>query len=458
MKNLAIAITTIALAAGFNTAHVGGGAAGETASSVPQFTTKAADPPTSVRRWRLPKSADTTTVTVRPRILTKGERLRRTVVLQRRVPGESWQRVLKKKTSQRGRVRVVLKPLDVGTTEFRLRVRGTKKYAPRKSRVLRLGAAPTGQAPNEKDPGTAVPGGSNPAEPGSPTGPGTSDPGIPPTPGIPDTESPLDLCGATAQHSVAGYVTDGALDEISGLAASRRSENRYWVHNDSGDGPHLYAINASGSLRQTVSLSGVTPRDWEDLASGPGPNASEPYLYVADFGDNHRVRSTITIYRIKEPAVGSGSSSTSVYDSLTLTYPDGPHNAEALLVDPWDGSLLIVTKEAGATAQLFSTGSFGAGSHSRTLQHRGQTNISEIATGGDVSPNGRSIIVRGYGGVHGWTRSAGESLWSALQGSRCSLASVGEPQGEAVAFTADGKGYLTISEKSGAAVNLFTLR
>jgi len=252
-------------------------------------------------------------------------------------------------------------------------------------------------------------------------------------------------------------VSDSALDEISGLTASRRNSNRYWVHNDSGDGPHLYAINSAGSLRQTVSLSGLSPRDWEDIATGPGPIGGEPYLYVADFGDNRRVRSTIAIYRLLEPTAGSGNSSTGNFDVLTLTYPDGPHNVEALLVDPWDGSLLIVTKESGATAQLYSTGSFGSGSHSRTLQHRGQSTISEIATGGDVSPDGRSIVVRGYGGVHGWTRSAGETLWGAMQGSRCSLASVGEPQGEAIAFTFDGSGYLTISERNEAAVNVFTL-
>ena len=179
--------------------------------------------------------------------------------------------------------------------------------------------------------------------------------------------------------------------------------------------------------------------------------------FTLPISDNHRARSTIAIYRLLEPTAGSGTSSTGSFDVLTLTYPDGPHNAEALLVDPWDGSLLIVTKESGATAQLYSTGSFGSGSHSRTLQHRGQSTISEIATGGDISADGRSIVVRGYGGVHGWTRSAGETLWGALQGSRCSLASVGEPQGEAIAFTADGSGYLTVSERTGAAVNLFAL-
>ena len=456
MRNLAIAATAMALVTGFSTAHIGAGATAPAAasSSSPTLTTNKAESKTVIRRWRLPRSADAGNVTVRPRVKTNGRGLRRTVVLQRRVTGESWQRVFTKQTSKRGRVSVVLEPLTSATLEFRLRVRGTKKYAPRKSRALQLTAPSTGHSPGaSSDP---APGDTSSA-PAAPGNSDSTDPGSPAAPGSPDASNPLDLCGADAQHSVAGYVSDSALDEISGLTASRRNSNRYWVHNDSGDGPHLYAINASGSLRQTVSLSGISPRDWEDIATGPGPIGGEPYLYVADFGDNHRVRSTITIYRLLEPTAGSGTSSTGSFDVLTLTYPDGPHNAEALLVDPWDGSLLIVTKESGATAQLYSTGSFGSGSHSRTLQHRGQTTISEIATGGDVSADGRSIVVRGYGGVHGWTRSAGETLWGALQGSRCSLASVGEPQGEAIAFTVDGSGYLTVSERTGAAVNLFAL-
>ncbi len=230
------------------------------------------------------------------------------------------------------------------------------------------------------------------------------------------------------------------------------------MHNDSGDGPKLYSMDFGGVLRQTLSLSGVSPRDWEDLAIGPGPEAGKAYLYAGDIGDNHLARSSISVYRVREPAPGSGNIITESFDTMTLAYPDGRHNAETLLVDPWDGSLLIVTKEYGRTAQLFSTGTFGSGSHSRVLQHRGQAKISEIATGGDVSPDGRAVVVRGYGKVHGWTRPPGEPLWTALASSRCSLISAGEAQGETIAFAADGGSYLTISEGKNPPINRFALR
>ncbi len=267
--------------------------------------------------------------------------------------------------------------------------------------------------------------------------------------------APIDLCGAPAEPWVSGAIGSAQLHEVSGVVASGLSADRFWVHNDSGDAPRLYAIDDQGALTQTVELTGITARDWEDLALGPGPEEGQPYLYAADIGDNQSARASITVHRIKEPAVGMGYVASSSFDSLVLTYPDGAHNAETLLVDPRDGSLLIVTKEAGGTAELYSTDYFGPGSQARELVYRGQAVVTETATGGDVSRDGTAIVIRGYGGVHGWTLEDSQPLWSALASSPCSLTSVGEPQGEAIGFLADGSGYLTISEGLNQPVNRF---
>ena len=267
--------------------------------------------------------------------------------------------------------------------------------------------------------------------------------------------APIDLCGAPAEPWVSGAIGSAQLHEVSGVVASGLSADRFWVHNDSGDAPRLYAIDGQGALLQTLELTGITARDWEDLALGPGPEEGQPYLYAADIGDNQSARASITVHRIEEPAVGMGYVASSSFDSLVLTYPDGAHNAETLLVDPRDGSLLIVTKEAGGTAELYSTDYFGPGSQARELVYRGQAVVTETATGGDVSRDGTAIVIRGYGGVHGWTLEDSQPLWSALASSPCSLTSVGEPQGEAIGFLADGSGYLTISEGLNQPVNRF---
>ena len=66
--------------------------------------------------------------------------------------------------------------------------------------------------------------------------------------------------------------------------------------------------------------------DWEDLSIGRCGSAD--CLYIADIGDNRESRDRITIYRVPEPAAGSGS--TLPADAFHLTYPDRPHDAEAL--------------------------------------------------------------------------------------------------------------------------------
>ena len=66
-------------------------------------------------------------------------------------------------------------------------------------------------------------------------------------------------------------VLPDALRESSGLAVSRRQPGVLWSHNDSGDGPNLYAIDLSGRLLATIPVANAAARDWEDIASGPCP-------------------------------------------------------------------------------------------------------------------------------------------------------------------------------------------
>jgi len=67
-----------------------------------------------------------------------------------------------------------------------------------------------------------------------------------------------------------GAVPD-ELKESSGLAISRTQQGVLWSHNDSGDGPSLYAIDIAGKLLGVFHVSGAMARDWEDISTGPCP-------------------------------------------------------------------------------------------------------------------------------------------------------------------------------------------
>lgn len=103
------------------------------------------------------------------------------------------------------------------------------------------------------------------------------------------------------------------LAEISGL--QKLNKNLFVAHNDSGDGPYLYFLDASGALLKRTFVRGASNIDWEDLAYDGHEN-----LYVGDFGDNGNKRSDLCVYRI--PILGSELKDSIVAERLNYIYPD----------------------------------------------------------------------------------------------------------------------------------------
>src|SRR5262249_17851849 len=115
------------------------------------------------------------------------------------------------------------------------------------------------------------------------------------------------------------------LEESSGVVVSRTQRGVLWSHNDSGDGPNLYAIDRSGRLLATIRIGNATEIDWEDMGSGPCPSRirSPRCLYVADTGNNGRARSDFTVYVVAEPLLAAmrGRPSVPVAESFRFRYP-----------------------------------------------------------------------------------------------------------------------------------------
>jgi hypothetical protein len=242
------------------------------------------------------------------------------------------------------------------------------------------------------------------------------------------------------------------LGEISGVVESRSRPGILWVHNDSGDAARLFAIGLRGRLLGTYVLSGVEAVDWEDIAAGPGPLPGNRYLYVGDIGDNQRTRDTISVLRLLEPAVDTRhapqSHNVAGVEELVLRYADGPHDAEALLVDPRTRSLLIVTKALDGRAVVYRAPR-RISSGSATVLRRVATlrlGFAALVTGGDVSRSGRVVALRTYGSVLLYDRPRGKPLWAAFRSRRCAGIAPPERQGEAIALRVGGRSYVTIGE------------
>ena len=263
--------------------------------------------------------------------------------------------------------------------------------------------------------------------------------------------------------AVAGHVGDSRVVELSGLAASRRHAGVLWAHNDSGGAAEVYAMGLDGGPRGAYPLTGATATDWEDIAVGPGPGSAS-YLYVGDIGDNGASRASVTVYRVPEPATapsGAGAALSGV-EAIQLKYPAGPADAEALLVDPRTGDLVIVTKAlSGKSRVLVAPASALHAGPVVTMSDQGTITIPQpsggsglpgtMVTGGDISPDGSTIALRAYRSVLLYSRGSG-SVASALKGSSCFGPQAQEPQGEAVGFTRDGAALLTASEGNGVPI------
>ena len=176
--------------------------------------------------------------------------------------------------------------------------------------------------------------------------------------------------------------------------------------------------------------------DWEAIAVGPCGSAS--CLHIADIGDNNGKRTHITIYRVPEPE-GAGESAP-VVDVFHATYPDGPQDAEALLIAR-DGRIHVVTKgEKGPVAIYRFPAQPQAGGRMRLERVGGGVSTKSDAesrvTDGAVSPDGQWVVLRTRSSLSFYRASdllAGQ--WKVAN--RIDLASLKEPQGEGVALGSD---------------------
>lgn len=239
-------------------------------------------------------------------------------------------------------------------------------------------------------------------------------------------------------------LSDPAISESSGIAASRRREGIFYTHNDSGDSARFFQFDATGKVLATIAIANAQPAiDWEDMAAATV--AAKPYLYFGDIGDNAAKRKHIVVYRVPEPA---GAPKSVTADRIyTLTYPDGPHNAEALMVAPKTGDLWIATKTSSGPALLFRLKNPGR-SGSYRLSRIGRLSIpgiipqTRLVTGGDLSPDGRHLVLRTYVGAleydfanPDWMKRKPRSITIQL-----------EHQGEGIAYSRSGDALFTSSE------------
>ena len=276
---------------------------------------------------------------------------------------------------------------------------------------------------------------------------------------------------AAAAAAVAFTFTDPRITESSGLATSSDGELVY-THNDSGDRGRFFAVGLDGRTRTAYVVPGVEPRDWEDMARGPDEQGRSS-LWLGDIGDNNAVRENgLLVHRVLEPEPTDREEvTTEPPTSFRLRYPDGPGDAETLLVHPRTGRLYVVTKPLAGTARVYAAPErldaggpnlleLVAEAPTQATGTPGGPGIGTLAnylvTAGDVSADGSRVALRTYTDVYEWT-VPGDDLAAAFDGEPTVTPLPEQRQGEGLAYVPDGSAVLVSTEGAGSAVDRLEL-
>ena len=253
-------------------------------------------------------------------------------------------------------------------------------------------------------------------------------------PAGPSTAATSATPAAAAVTEVTRYATwaDERIVESSSLT---RVGDHLITVNDSGDGPILFvSTGTAGWVSGTITYADADPRDVEALAT-----SADGTIWVGDIGDNLRVRDRIAIYRLDRPATWEGEQRVSAqrYD---LTYPDGAHDAETLLVDPASGEIFIVTKDtSGGTVYAVPTLAADA---TTTLVKVAQ--VAPTVTDGVFSADGSMVLLRTYDEVTAYTPTNCAVIATAQLPA--------EPKGEGLTLGVEEGTYLTSTEGMATAI------
>lgn len=236
--------------------------------------------------------------------------------------------------------------------------------------------------------------------------------------------------------------------EISGVAASRKNPGVLYVHNDSGNPNQVYLTDSTGANIGTMNMP-VPNRDWEDIAVGPGPVAGVSYLYVGDIGDNKWQYPSVYIYRFPEPDLSGLTYPVNInitqVETIELKYPDGPRNAETLMVDPITKDIYIASKQSNVSKIYVAR--YPQNTASATVMTPVVQLYFDHATGGDISPDGTEILLRSNQLIWYWKLAAGTGISDGLlTAPEVAPYANNEPQGEGICFAADNSGYFTDTE------------
>jgi hypothetical protein len=193
----------------------------------------------------------------------------------------------------------------------------------------------------------------------------------------------------SAAAGVVSTISDPRIVESSGLVLSNGHRDLAYTINDSGNAAVVYAIRVStGKVVGTTQVTGGALLDTEALSID-----NDGTLWIADTGDNNETRSDAALYALPEQGEGAHSVQARRYP---VSYADGPHDVEALLINPNTNEKFLVSKDLlGGTVYPADSLKSGAVNTLTPLD----ADVPSLVTDGAFTPDGRHAVLRTYGSM-----------------------------------------------------------
>lgn len=185
---------------------------------------------------------------------------------------------------------------------------------------------------------------------------------------------------ATAREQVPQDVcvmADKRVAELSGLVADG---NRWYAVNDGGTKSTVYVLTKDCKVEKVIN-GPIDPFDVEDLARG-----ADGTFWLADTGDNDKKRETVALISLTPDGKAK---------LHRLTYPDGAHDTEALLLDQ-SGTPYLITKNPFGRGDIYRPVAKITSPGPTVLEKVGSVQLTSTdTTGGPVNPSIGSVVVTG---------------------------------------------------------------
>ncbi|OON66182.1 hypothetical protein [Hymenobacter sp. CRA2] len=217
--------------------------------------------------------------------------------------------------------------------------------------------------------------------------------------------------------------------ESSGLAVADADGN-LWTHGDGGNTSWLYLVNPQGDLIRTHPARGATNVDWEDLAQ----DRQRGTLFIGDFGNNANKRRDLRIYCLSGPNL-------SQLETIQFRYPDQrqfppkkpARNFDCEAFFYRDDSLYLFTKNRGK-GNWVKEYHLPAKPGNYVARLADSIRINTWITSADISPDGRTVALMGYGHIYLIETKPGARLFD---GRKSCLPVPSTGQAEALTFVND---------------------